>query len=295
MQDLYSLSLFFFQSIQHKYLQIRPVPYLRNSQDTRLQLVEFLTEAGDFQVINIEVFTILRFLNLIRTPTFWFHTARLSIAISFCPQHPCFGRFCPGIRESAKIAFSRVQNIHKSCLWSVLHIHKHCGSCHFSTIHPRFKPRNLAHFVMVTNCVLKTMAEIDKHGNIRIATFTKDLVLPMIGVEKHPSPSSALSEQETTPERALDLEFACVGEVAIRQSTERATVNPIDTYGIIFSIHCLLKMCCGLLHRLLGGPSPSSTGKEIATPRNCAWNLPRFMSQIQTDVPSMLFPWQQCI
>jgi hypothetical protein len=111
------------------------------------------------------------------------------------------------------------------------------GSFHFSMIHPRFKPRNLARFVMVTNCGLKTMAEIDKHGNVITATFTRDLVLPIIGVEKHPSPSSELSEQEPTPERTPNLEFARIGELPTQLSTEHGTVDPKITYSLKNILH----------------------------------------------------------
>jgi hypothetical protein len=75
------------------------------------------------------------------------------------------------------------------------------GDTSFSMIPARFKPRNPARFVMITNAGLETVCEIDRLGNL-ISTKVSTSSLG-----KQPVALSELSEQESPPTSLPKLEF----------------------------------------------------------------------------------------
>jgi hypothetical protein len=101
----------------------------------------------------------------------------------------------------------------------------------------RFKPRNPARFVTITQEGFKTTAEIDNHGNLITTTSTRNPVLPILGGEKHPSPSSELPEQVTTREIEPNLEFARIEEPRTKESMGNCSENARTTYSLKNLLH----------------------------------------------------------
>jgi hypothetical protein len=72
------------------------------------------------------------------------------------------------------------------------------------------------------------MAEIDKHGNLRTTTITRNPVLPILCGEKYPCPSSELPEQGATP----NLKFAQIREPRTKKSMGDCSEDARTTYSL---------------------------------------------------------------